>query len=113
MKKEISTNAEQSFWVKIGSATYSIRLTEFRGIVYADVECDDVPVVHGAKCLANHWIIPLGVSPNGDNFRFETRAPDRFEYPNPDEFNDKFTFHYYDADEVETIEAGGTVSEED
>lgn len=113
MKYEIQQTDDQTLRIRIETHLYLIRLHSFRGLVYADVTCDSQSVVCGARCLANRWIVPPGVSPHGDNFRFETYRPDANEYPQTTGFNDKFVFAYYAADEVEALEAADAASSAD
>lgn len=104
MRIDLSKVDDQSTWIRVGGETYSLRLYEFRGMMYYDVKKNDEYIIAGNRVLPWSWMLPYEFIAQAGNFRFESGRNDRKEYPWYERFNDMFWLVYYTNDEIASLE---------
>lgn len=102
----LSNTANQQVRFSNGDSEYTIRLRQFRGILYADVSVEGELVVAGVRCVVGKWLIPYeAMNETAGNFRFDSETED---YPGRAFFETgECVLRYYDAEEIRALETGG------
>lgn len=104
MEYNIGQEEEVSVSVMAGNRDYYVRFYTFRDLTYCDISYGDNIVVAGKRVMANQWLLPLYMTGEGGNFRFETYEADKDEYVHHSGFDSKFRFCSYSAEEIDEME---------
>ncbi len=96
----LSTIANQAFYVNVDGFEFGFRLHYFRELLYCDVSVDNELVAASVRCCPDAWLVPHEHTHGTGNFRFEATNDN---YPNADDFGTTCFLTHYSQSEIEEM----------
>lgn len=96
----LSSIANQSFFVVVDGFKFGFRLHYFKELLYCDVSVDDELVAASVRCCPDAWLVPHEHMHGTGNFRFETSGD---KYPDADDFGETCFLLHYTQNEIEEM----------